>query len=91
MTATLLTRCLARLFVPAPPLAEPPGPAAEAAEAGERVLGCGWFDSSHDLQAGLRVQEHASVDAVAAEMPLGAWLAWHAAGHAAGHSLTAQQ
>ena len=26
---------------------------------------CGWFDSSHDLQQGLCVQEHASADSLA--------------------------
>ncbi len=46
----------------------------------ERVLGCGWFDSSHDLQAGLCVQEHASADAVAQELPLGDWLQLHLSG-----------
>jgi hypothetical protein len=39
--------------------------------------GCGWFDSSHDLQHGLLVTEHASADAVANEMPLEAWLELH--------------
>ena len=40
----------------------------------DRPRGCGWFDSSHDLHAGLMVREHASVDAVANEMPLALWL-----------------
>ncbi len=35
---------------------------------------CGWFDSSHDLQQGLRVQEHLSPDTLARELPLAAWL-----------------
>ena len=35
---------------------------------------CGWFDSSHDLQQGLCVQEHVSADSLARELPLGAWL-----------------
>jgi hypothetical protein len=47
------------------------------APADERPLGCGWFDSSHDLREGLQVHEHASADAVAAELPLGAWLELH--------------
>ena len=38
------------------------------------VRACGWFDSSHDLQQGLRVQEHLSTDGLAHELPLGAWL-----------------
>jgi hypothetical protein len=43
----------------------------------ERPLGCGWFDSSHDLRAGLQVQEHASPDAVAQELPVEFWLRLH--------------
>jgi hypothetical protein len=39
--------------------------------------GCGWFDSSHELQQGLLVREHSDPDAVAAEMPLGPWLDLH--------------
>jgi hypothetical protein len=35
---------------------------------------CGWFDSSHDLQTGLLVQEHASTDAVLAMLDLDDWL-----------------
>ena len=35
---------------------------------------CGWFDSSHDLRAGLQVREHAANDAVLAELPLAMWL-----------------
>jgi len=38
--------------------------------------GCGWFDSSHELTAGLRVTEHLSPDQVANEVPLGWWLDW---------------
>jgi hypothetical protein len=45
----------------------------------ERPLGCGWFDSSHDLRAGLQVQEHASADAVAQELPVDFWLRLHLA------------
>ena len=50
--------------------------------------GCGWFDSSHDLQQGLRVQEHLRADSLARELPLGAWLdlqlsGWRAATPAA--------
>jgi hypothetical protein len=36
--------------------------------------GCGWFDSSHDLQHGLQVREHLSAEALARELPLGFWL-----------------
>jgi hypothetical protein len=42
--------------------------------------GCGWFNSSHDLQHGLLVTEHASADAVAAELPLDGWIGLHLAG-----------
>lgn len=45
---------------------------AQADEPGPR--GCGWFDSSHDLQQGLCVQEHLSPEALARELPLAAWL-----------------
>lgn len=38
--------------------------------------GCGWFDSSHDLQHGLRVTEHAQADAVVNQIPLSWWLGW---------------
>ena len=36
--------------------------------------GCGWFDSSHELQQGLLVREHIDPAALATEMPLGLWL-----------------
>lgn len=38
---------------------------------------CGWFDSSHDLHQGLRVQEHSSAETLAHEwpdLPLVPWL-----------------
>ena len=37
-------------------------------------LGCGWFNSSPELQCGLMVQEHATPDTPAAELPLADWL-----------------
>lgn len=43
-------------------------------EADDRPLGCGWFDSSHELHAGLLVQEHGDNDTLAAELPLRQWL-----------------
>ncbi|MBL8306838.1 MAG: hypothetical protein JNM33_09090 [Rubrivivax sp.] len=84
MIAIPLPRCLWRPFrrPRAEAAARPPAPTAE-----DRFLGCGWFDSSHDLQRGLRVREHDSPDAVAAELPLATWLDWHMAGH----TLTGQQ
>ena len=57
-----------------------PHPASASAPDDERPLGCGWFDSSHELQQGLVVQEHAGVDALGAELPLNAWLALCLAG-----------
>jgi hypothetical protein len=52
----------------------------------DRPLGCGWFDSSHDLQHGLQVQE---ADGPAlAQLPLAEWLALHGvSGHGADTSL----
>ena len=56
---------------------------AETAAAEEAASGCGWFDSSHELQMGLWVLEHASPDEVAAVLPLASWLELHLAGRAA--------
>jgi hypothetical protein len=39
-------------------------------------MGCGWFDSSHELSAGLQVTEHLTPERVAIEVPLGWWLDW---------------
>ena len=38
----------------------------------DRPVGCGWFDSSHELERGLQVQE-ADAQALSA-LPLGDWL-----------------
>lgn len=57
---------------PAPAPAVPP--AADGPEDPPR--GCGWFDSSHDLRAGLSVIEHRSADEVSRLVPLGWWLDW---------------
>jgi hypothetical protein len=46
----------------------------------DRPQGCGWFDSSRELRAGLWVQEHATTDAVDNELPLATWLEWNLAG-----------
>jgi len=40
------------------------------------LLGCGWFDSSHELNTGLQVTEHLTPEPVANEVPLGWWLDW---------------
>lgn len=52
---------------------------AREAPADEPPPGCGWFESSHELQQGLQVHEHASPDAVAAQLPLADWIALHLA------------
>jgi hypothetical protein len=67
---------LARRFgAPVPPVLPP---AAEPdAGATEPPAACGWFDSSHELRAGLVIVEHANADAVAAQLPLEDWLALH--------------
>jgi hypothetical protein len=64
------------LRAPAPAGASEASPAEPAAD-DDRPRGCGWFDSSLDLQQGLRVQEHAGLpgsEPSPAELPLGAWL-----------------
>jgi len=72
---TILSRLLNRQpEAPLPPAAEAP----DAAD--ERLLGCGWFDSSHELTSGLMVTEHLTADAVAAQLPLGDWLELHLGG-----------
>lgn len=64
-----------RLFCRRPavslPVARPARPPAD-----EPPRGCGWFDSSHDLQHGLRVTEHDEFGAVGPLLPLSWWLAW---------------
>lgn len=57
---------------------EPPAPACAGPE--DQAGGCGWFDSSHELQHGLWVREHETPDAVANELPLASWLELHLAG-----------
>jgi hypothetical protein len=46
----------------------------------EVLLGCGWFDSSHELHTGLQVTEHLTPERVANEVPLGWWLDWQSSG-----------
>ena len=73
----LLTRLLGRAAA-APPMATRPAPA-EAPDEDGGAAGCGWFDSSHELQHGLWVREHASPDEVANDLPLALWLELHLA------------
>lgn len=47
---------------------------AQDGEDDDRPRGCGWFDSSHELQHGLSVREHASPDTLGRELPLANWL-----------------
>lgn len=46
-------------------------------------LGCGWFESSHELGHGLQVTEHEHLDHAGGSLPLDVWLAWHLAGFSA--------
>jgi len=46
----------------------------------EVLLGCGWFDSSHELHAGLQVTEHLTPERVVNDVPLGWWLDWQSCG-----------
>ncbi len=47
----------------------------------DEAAGCGWFESSHELQRGCVVQEHADPAAVAGQLPLGDWIdLWVATG-----------
>lgn len=75
LSKLLRLRCkLCRRSAAAVPAAAPATAADVTTAAEEAPGGCGWFDSSHDLQHGLRVQEHLSPESLAREMPLGAWL-----------------
>jgi hypothetical protein len=49
--------------------------AVAVALAEDRPLGCGWFDSSHDLHQGLQVRE--ADGQVLALLPLSDWLSLH--------------
>ncbi len=52
----------------------------------EAQTGCGWFDSSHDLNQGLCVRELVNPAALARELPLPAWIDWQLAACPATHS-----
>jgi hypothetical protein len=68
----------ARRLIHRPAPIRPPRPAPPAApeRAEDRPRGCGWFDSSHELQTGLRVDETLPPETVARLVPLSWWLAW---------------
>ena len=77
----MLQRLLGRTPAPTPGACrEVPAPALACADLEDQTGGCGWFDSSHELQHGLWVREHASPDAVANDLPLASWLELHLAG-----------
>lgn len=42
-------------------------------------VGCGWFDSSWALRAGLQITEHETTDRVVNDLPIAWWLAWQVA------------
>ncbi len=71
MLMTILLRLIHKQ--PAAPR-RPDEPVVDPETAEDRPLGCGWFDSSHELQCGLVVTEHVSADAVASDLPLSDWL-----------------
>jgi hypothetical protein len=76
----ILSRQLRRKPLPLPTRSVPE---AVCASGDELPAGCGWFDSSHELQRGLLVHEHASADTLAAELPLASWLELHLSGWSA--------
>ncbi len=52
-----------------------PTPSAPAVD--NPAAACGWFDSTHELQRGLQVLEHAEAETLARELPLRDWLLLH--------------
>ncbi|RVU49434.1 hypothetical protein [Rubrivivax rivuli] len=57
--------------------ADTEAPVLSSTDQDDRHRGCGWFDSSLDLQQGLRVEEHTGLpgsDPALADLPLAAWL-----------------
>lgn len=70
----LLNRLWSRLAPPAGAAVPLPAPGAARLDDAPPCLGCGWFDSSHELQSGLQVSEHDDDEVVAAALPLSTWL-----------------
>ena len=65
---------ICRPTAPAAPPATSPQPRAIACLDGVKThRGCGWFDSSWELQQGLRVVEHDTLERLPPEVPL-EWL-----------------
>ncbi len=71
----LLSRLIHPRPATTPPAVRPQS--CEEAPPDDPQWACGWFDSSHDLQQGLVVREHASVDTLTGELPLTQWLELH--------------
>ncbi len=65
---------------PAPPDWVNAGSGPSPEQLDDVLLGCGWFDSSHELNTGLQVTEYLTPERVANEVPLGWWLDWQAHG-----------
>lgn len=70
----LLNRLWSRLTPPDDASARLPLRGDACADGEPPCLGCGWFDSSHELQSGLQVSEHDDDEVVAAALPLATWL-----------------
>ena len=70
----LLNRLWSRLAPTAGMPVPLPAPGQARCDAEPPCLGCGWFDSSHELQTGLQVSEHDDDEVVAAALPLATWL-----------------
>ena len=70
----LLNRLWSRLARPAGAPMPLPTPGDACRDDEPPCLGCGWFDSSHELQSGLHVTEHDDDEVVAAALPLATWL-----------------
>ena len=86
----LLNRLWSRLAPTAVPPQRMPLRGGAAVDHEPPCLGCGWFDSSHELQTGLQVSEHDDDEVVAAVLPLPTWLdrqlaGWQPDGHVAMH------
>lgn len=79
-TMNLLNRLWSRLTPTAASHARLPALNEAGSDGDLPCLGCGWFDSSHELQTGLQVSEHEDDEVVAATLPLAIWLEVELAG-----------
>lgn len=69
----LLTRLWTRLAPAAGESVQRATPAVACHDSGLPCMGCGWFDSSHELHTGLLVSEYDD-EVAAAVLPLATWL-----------------